>query len=109
MIVVLNGDGAVLLANARACAAVGMREAEMLGQDWFALAVPKPGRAAARAGFEQLVAGEADSLGHRLPSADGQRRAVAWHGTPLDDGAGVLMLGHAEVVARRATLAAAAG
>ena len=109
MIVVLDGDGAVLLANARACAAVGMREAEMLGQDWFALAVPKPGRAAARMGFEQLVAGEADSLGHRLPSADGQRRAVAWHGTPLDDGAGVLMLGHAEVVARRATLAAAAG
>jgi len=97
----------VLLANARACAAAGMRETEMLGQDWFALAVPKAGRAAARAAFAQLLAGEADSLGHRLPSADGQRRAVAWHGTPLDGDAGVLLLGHAEVVARRATIAAA--
>ena len=68
---------------------------------------PRPGRRAARTAFEQLVCGEADTLAHRLPSADRQRRAITWHGTTLDDGAGVLMLGHAEVVARRAALAVA--
>ena len=106
LIVVLDDDGGVLLANARACAAIGLQESEMLGEDWFALAVPKTGRSAARVAFGQVAAGEADSLGHRLPSSDGQRRAVAWHATTLDDGAGVLLLGHAEVVARRAIASA---
>ena len=107
LIVVLDREGRVLLANSRACAVVGLDEPEMIGQDWFSLAVPEAGRPAARSAFEQLAAGEADGLGHRLPSADGQRRAVAWHGTLLDDQGGVLMLGHAEVVARRAAIAAA--
>jgi PAS domain S-box-containing protein len=106
LIVVLDREGRVLLANARACSVVGLEEPEMIGNDWFSIAVPKGGRPAARAAFEQLVSGEADGLGHRLPSAEGQRRAVAWHGTVLDDDGGVLMLGHAEVVARRAAIAA---
>jgi PAS domain S-box-containing protein len=104
---VLDGEGRVLLANARACGSIGLSEAEMLGQNWFALAVPRGGRPAARAAFEQVMAGEADSLGHRLPSSDGQRRAVSWHATTLDRDGGVLLLGHAEVVARRAAIAAA--
>ena len=107
LIVALDREGCVLLANARACAVVGIEEAELIGRDWFSLAVPKAGREAARSAFEQLVAGQADGLGHRLPSAEGQRRAIAWHGTVLDDGGGVLMLGHAEVVAQRAAIAAA--
>ena len=96
----------MLLANARACAAIGLQESELLGQDWFALAVPRGGRPAARAAFDQVMAGEAEALGHRLPSSGGQRRAVAWHATTLDDDGGVLLLGHAEVVARRAAIAA---
>jgi PAS domain S-box-containing protein len=107
LIVVLDPDGRVLLANARACNVVGFDETEMIGRDWFSLAVPKGGRPAARAAFDQLVAGEADGFGHRLPSAEGQRRAIAWHGTVLDGEGGVLMLGHAEVVAQRAAVAAA--
>ena len=107
LIVVLDREGRVLLANARACSVVGLDEPEMIGNDWFSIAVPKGGRPAARAAFEQLVTGEADGLGHRLPSGEGQRRAVVWHGTVLDDDGGVLMLGHAEVVARRAAIAAA--
>jgi PAS domain S-box-containing protein len=107
LIVVLDGEGRVLLANARACSSIGLSEAEMIGQDWFALAVPRGGRPAARAAFAQVMAGEADSLGHRLPSSDGQRRAVSWHATTLDRDDGVLLLGHAEVVARRAAIAAA--
>ena len=103
----LDREGRVLLANARACSVVGLDEPEMIGNDWFAIAVPKSGRPAARAAFEQLVTGDADGLGHRLPSGEGQRRAVVWHGTVLDDDGGVLMLGHAEVVARRAAIAAA--
>ena len=106
LIVVLDAGGAVLLANARACAALGLRESELLERDWFSIGVPKAGRTAARAAFEQVMAGEAETLGHRLPSAGGERRAVHWHASPLDDGAGVLLVGTAEVVARRAAIAA---
>jgi PAS domain S-box-containing protein len=104
---VLDAAGSVLLANDRACSAVGLAEAEILGQDWFALAVPRGSRPAARAAFEQVIAGEAEGLGHRLPSAGGERRAVSWHATTLAGEGGVLLLGHAEAVARRAPVAAA--
>jgi PAS domain S-box-containing protein len=107
LIVVLDGGGRVQLANVRACAAIGLEEDELLGQDWFSVGVPKAGRTAARAAFEALMAGDAEGLSHRLPSAAGQRRAVAWHGTTLDGGAGAMLLGHAEVLARRAAIAAA--
>ena len=107
LIMVLDSAGRVQLANARACAAVGLAEVEMLGRDWFSLAIPKAGRTAARVRYEQLMAGEADTLRHRLPSAEGHRRAISWHPSRLDDGAGVLLLGHAELVARRAHVAAA--
>ena len=107
LIVVLDHDGRVLLANARACAVAGLDEAELIGRDWFSLAVPKAGRPAARAAYDQVLAGDADGFSQRLPSAEGQRRAILWHGTVLDDDGGVLMLGHAEVVARRAAIAAA--
>jgi PAS domain S-box-containing protein len=103
---VLARDGAGLLANARACSVIGLEEAEKIGRDWVSLAVPPQGRPAARPAFEQVVTGEADGFGHRLPAAEGRRRAIAWHGSVLDDGGGVLMLGHAEVVAQRAPIAA---
>ena len=107
LIVVLDAAGGVLLANTRACGALGVREVELLGRDWFSLGVPKAGRTAARAAFEQVMAGETDRLAHRLPSADGRPREIHWHATKLDDGAGVLLLGHAEVAARRAAVVAA--
>ena len=94
LIVVLDGGGRVLLANARACAATGLPEGEMLGGDWFALAVPEPGRASARAAFADLATGV---LEHGLPGG----RAVAWQATPLDDGGGVLLLGHAQAAVQR--------
>src|SRR4051794_17748698 len=99
LIVVLDAHGRVLLANTRAATAVGLAEEAILGEDWFALAVPRGGRQEARAAFEQVLAGEAGDLGHRLPSAGGERRAVSWHASPLDDEGGVLLLGHAESVA----------
>jgi PAS domain S-box-containing protein len=106
LIVVLDAGGRVQLAYARACAAIGLAEVEMIGEDWFSLAIPENGRPTARVAYEQLIAGEADELAHRLPSADGQRRAIVWNATMLDDGAGAMLLGHAEVVARGAAIAA---
>ena len=107
LIVVLDSEGRVMLANARAAAVVGLAEESMLGQDWFSLAVPKAGRPEARRAFEALAGGDVDTLEHPLPSAGGQRRSVSWHASPLDGSAGVLLIGQAERQARRAPVAAA--
>ena len=107
LIVVLDRDGCVLLANARACAVIGVTETEMIGRDWFSLAVPKAGRPRRAPRSSRSPTPRPRASRHRLPSAEGQRRAVEWHGSALDDEGGVLMLGHAEVVARRAAIASA--
>jgi PAS domain-containing protein len=42
LIVVLDAEGRVQLANARACSAVGIAERELLGREWFELAPAEP-------------------------------------------------------------------
>ena len=107
MIVILDCNGKVQLANTRACEAVGLPEESLLGRDWFALAVPKTGRTSARAAFGEIVEADTGDLRHGLPSAGGQRRAVAWRASRLDDDGGVLLLGQIHAVERRPPVAAA--
>lgn len=106
MIVVLDREGRVQLANARACAAVGLPEEDLLGRDWFSMAVPKTGRTSARAAFGEIADADTGDLRHGLPSAGGQRRAVAWTASRLDDNGGVLLLGQIHAVERRPPVAA---
>jgi PAS domain S-box-containing protein len=101
MIVVLDREGRVQLANARACTEIGLPEEELLGTDWFSIAVPKTGRAAARAAYGEIADADTGDLRHGLPSAGGRRRTVNWTATRLEDGGGVLLLGQVHAVERR--------
>ncbi len=58
MIVVLGEDGKVSLANRRACEVLGYAEDELMGRDWFELAVPEPHRPPARDAFDRLMSGD---------------------------------------------------
>ena len=58
LVVALDADGRVEIANGTACAAFGYAEDELLGRDWFATAVAEPERDAARAAFARLLAGD---------------------------------------------------
>ena len=62
LIVALDTDGRVEIANGTACAAFGFEEDDLVGRDWFAVAVPEPERAAARAAYAALLAGEGTEL-----------------------------------------------
>jgi PAS domain-containing protein len=62
LVVALDAEGRVEIANDSACAAVGLAEDELLGRDWFATAVPEADRAAAREAFARLLAGEGTTL-----------------------------------------------
>ena len=70
LVVSLDADGRVEIANGTACASLGLPEDELLGRDWFAVAVPERDRKAAREAFGRLLAGESQSL----PATPG----VAW-------------------------------
>jgi len=93
MIVVLDAEGRVLLMNRKGCAVLGRDERDVLGHDWFELAVPKHERDAARAVFAQLMAGDESAGGNEnaVVTLDGQLRTIAWHSTILRDADGTVV------------------
>ena len=87
MIVVLAADGTISLVNRRACEVLGRAEAELLGSDWFAVAVPEAERESARRGFDQVIRGEVEGITRVRERRDGRlgRGAadpLAQHGAP---------------------------
>lgn len=89
LMVALDPRGRVRMANRKACETLGRHERELLGADWFDVAVPVAERAAGRAALAQVLAGQADlAHGYELPvlCADGTTRIVDWHhAVRLDD------------------------
>jgi PAS domain-containing protein len=80
LVVALDADGRVEIANATACATFGFVEDDLLGRDWFAVTVPEGEREAARAAFASMLAGE----GTALPATPG----IAWRWSPSRDADG---------------------
>ena len=72
LVVALDADGRVEIANGTACAALGLAEDELLGRDWFAAAVAEPERAAARAALRAPAGRRA------RPRCPADARACAW-------------------------------
>ena len=77
---------------------LGYREEELVGRDWFELAVPADVRTAARAAFTAALAGIAlDAASPESPvvTRAGARRSIAWTGriVPTGDGVGMLVAG----------------
>ena len=88
IIVALNDRGEVTLINQRGCAVLGYEEAEILGRNWFDVAIPEGGRDEVRSVFRQLMAGERELAGrHENPvvTQSGEERLIAWRNTVLTD------------------------
>jgi PAS domain-containing protein len=90
LVVALDVDGRVEIANGTACAAFGFEEDDLVGRDWFVVAVPEPERPDARAAYASLLAGS----GTTLPSTPG----IEWRWAPSRnaDGHGIGALGWGE-------------
>jgi diguanylate cyclase (GGDEF)-like protein/PAS domain S-box-containing protein len=93
MIVVLDTAGAVVLINRKGCAILDRPEDELLGADWFEIAVPDHERELLRGGFDRLMRG-AEPVVERLESSvrtrRGDLRTIAWHHTVLRDADGAI-------------------
>jgi PAS domain S-box-containing protein len=103
LVVGLDAEGRVELANATACAKLGTDEQHLIGHDWFAAAVPEPQRPGARTAFARLIAGEHGdilALDQTLAGGDGRPFPVRWRWSLARDadGRGVGALGWGEPV-----------
>ena len=105
MIVVLDPTGAIEQINRRSCEVLGYTEDELLGRNWFEMAVPDDIRALAVEDFTQTLAGI--PLKHPVREKDvitrsGERRCVSWNGRIVRtaNGAGMLIAGE-DVTERR--------
>ena len=91
MLVALDTDATVRMANRMVCQTLGRSEEELLGADWFDAAVPPDDRPAARRAFARLLA---DDPGQRryeetlVRGADGATRLIEWHNALTRDDAG---------------------
>jgi PAS domain-containing protein len=81
LVVALDADGRVEIANGTASAAFGFEEDDLVGRDWFAVTVPEPDRTAARSAYGALLSGEAVAL----PGTPG----IAWRWSVSRDVSGV--------------------
>lgn len=88
LVVSLDVHGRVEIANGTACAAFGFESDDLVGRDWFAVALPEDEREPARAAYAALLAGDG---GERLVSDGGdlaRTPGYAWRWSPAHDADG---------------------
>jgi PAS domain S-box-containing protein len=91
LIIALDREGRVTMANRRTCEALGYREAELLGRDWFAIAIAPTEREAIRAVLAAAMAGThvpSTHFEHRLVTRAGKEILIVAHNTLLYDDEG---------------------
>ena len=93
MMVVVRADGVVAVANRRACEVLGRTEPEVVGRDWFDVAVPDDVGPTVREVFDAFMRGEVEAqefFENDVVTATGERRLIAWHNVPLRDADGAV-------------------
>ncbi len=91
MLVALDAEGRVTLANRKAREVLERDEDELLGRDWFDLALPEEIREPLRGLYAALVRGESrafQNLENPIVTRSGDQRLIAWHNAPLVDARG---------------------
>lgn len=98
MLISLDPEGRILLANRFACAVLGWTEAELLGRDWFETCVPPPARDRGRARIADAISGHGSVVDNTVLTRSGEERLIEWRSTVTRDAAGVVtripQLGH---------------
>jgi len=110
IVVAIRRDESVELINRRGCEAMGLSEAELVGRNWFDVALPAATREAMRTRFGQVMRGEvamvASNAVIELVTGRGPR-TFAWTSDILRDPAGAVtgMLSSGEDITDRRRLA----
>ncbi|MBI1180339.1 MAG: PAS domain S-box protein [Alphaproteobacteria bacterium] len=92
IIIALDADGRITLVNRQGRVLLGYEESELLGEDWFDVAVPEDVRAELRGGAAQLMDHGPDGYNRRegyVVTRSGERRLIEWLTSVLRDDSGV--------------------
>lgn len=94
MLCSLNTKGEITLINKKGLEILGYTdEQELLGRNWFDLAIPVAAVADVKGVFERLMAGQVELVEyheHLVRTRGGEERLIAFHDTVLKDEAGVV-------------------
>lgn len=88
MMVALDVEGKIILANPAACTVLGYVEADLLGCDWFETCIPLRLRVDARSLFERIIQASRDvpaQMEARVLTHSGEERMIFWNLAPLRD------------------------
>ena len=94
MLVAIAADQRVLFANRKACEVLERGEAEIVGANWFDLAVPGAEREPIREGFAQLMADNLapwEYVENLVVPRSGDERLIAWRNTVIRDDGGAIV------------------
>jgi PAS domain S-box-containing protein len=91
ILVALNERGEITLINRKGREILGYTEEELIGHNWFEIALPADEKDQVRQVFRALMAGEIESLDryeNAVVSQSGEKRLIAWNNTLLFDAEG---------------------
>jgi two-component system, sensor histidine kinase and response regulator len=88
MLVALDTDGRITLANRFACTMLGWTEDELLGRDWFDACLVARARGHVRERFDRLLLGDLSIAENTIRTRSGDERLIEWRSTVLRDDAG---------------------
>jgi PAS domain S-box-containing protein len=90
ILLALDTNGSITLANRYACAVLGWTEAELLGRDWFDTCLVPRARAGVRVRFDDVLRGDAPVSSNTEPilTRTGDERLIDWRSTLLRDDSG---------------------
>ncbi len=94
ILLALDKEGKVVLANPKACSVLGGEEGEIIGKDWFESFIPEHERREVWRVFQQLMSGTvepAEYVENQVLTLGDNLRWVAWHNTLIKSGAGGIL------------------
>jgi len=88
IMVALDLDGRITLANRYACSVLGWASYELLGRDWAETCLPAGVQAAQKKKFRNLVGGDVSIVENPVVTRSGEERLIEWRNTVLRDDTG---------------------
>jgi len=86
--VAIDRDMAVTLINKKGCEILGYKESEIVGKNWFDLAIPENERDDIKVVYGKIMSGDIEPVEYfenEVITSDGQIRTIAWQNSVIRD------------------------